>query len=205
MEIGANWELYAGDLSLRTALARTEKYNERNTDIDTANGSYLLSGKHHTDALEFEIAGRITPQWQGFTDIGFLRAVIDQSSSNVTGQLEVGQNPGLSPSRQANLFTHLPNRRQMARGRRLYRRQPEQAGQQRDQPEPGARLCQDRCAGRIPRQRGQHGQTEHRQPVGQGVLQHAVPGFCRAWRRTQCSADTDQPVLGPQRLPSSII
>ncbi|WP_143093309.1 TonB-dependent siderophore receptor [Polaromonas sp. OV174] len=105
MEIGAKWELYDGDLSFRTALARTEKYNERNTDIDTANNSYLLSGKRHTDALEFEIAGRITPQWDVFAGLGFLKAVIDQSGSNPAGQLEVGQNPGLSPSRQATLFT----------------------------------------------------------------------------------------------------
>ncbi len=105
MEIGAKWELYGGDLSLRTALARTHKYNERNTDIDTANNSYLLSGKRHTDALEFEVAGRITPQWDVFAGIGFLRAVIDQSGSNPAGQAEVGENPGLSPSRQATLFT----------------------------------------------------------------------------------------------------
>jgi len=65
----------------------------------------LLSGKRHTDALEFEIAGRITPQWDVFAGIGFLRAVIDKSDSNAAGQLEVGKNPGLSPSRQANLFT----------------------------------------------------------------------------------------------------
>lgn len=105
MEIGAKWELYDGDLSFRTALARTEKYNERNTDIDTANNAFLLSGKRHTNALEFEIAGRITPQWDVFAGIGFLKAVIDQSGSNAAGQAEVGQNPGLSPSRQANLFT----------------------------------------------------------------------------------------------------
>ena len=105
MEIGAKWELYDGDLSFRTALARTEKYNERNTDIDTATASYLLSGKRHTDALEFEIAGRITPQWDIFAGIGFLSARIDQSGSNAAGQAEVGQNPGLSPSRQATLFT----------------------------------------------------------------------------------------------------
>jgi catecholate siderophore receptor len=105
MEIGAKWELYGGDLSLRTALARTDKYNERNTDIDTANNAYLLSGKRHTNALEFEIAGRITPQWDVFAGIGFLKAVIDQSGSSAAGQAEVGQNPGLSPSRQLNLFT----------------------------------------------------------------------------------------------------
>jgi catecholate siderophore receptor len=105
IEVGAKWELYDGDLSLRTALARTNKYNERNTDIDTANNSYLLSGKRHTDALEFEVAGRITPRWEVFAGLGFLRARIDQAGSNAAGQLEVGQNPGLSPSRQANLFT----------------------------------------------------------------------------------------------------
>ena len=105
MEFGAKWELYGGDLSFRTALARTEKFNERNTDIDTANNAYLLSGKRHTNALEFEIAGRITPQWDVFAGLGFLKAVIDQSGSSAAGQLEVGQNPGLSPTRQANLFT----------------------------------------------------------------------------------------------------
>ncbi len=105
MEIGAKWELYDGDLSLRTALTRTDKYNERNTDIDTANNSYLLSGRRHTDALEFEVAGRLTPNWDVFAGLGFLRAVIDQAGSNAAGQAEVGQNPGLSPSRQATLFT----------------------------------------------------------------------------------------------------
>ncbi|MEO7160286.1 MAG: TonB-dependent siderophore receptor [Polaromonas sp.] len=105
LEIGAKWELFGGDLSLRTALARTDKYNERNTDIDTASNSYLLSGRRHTDALEFEVAGRITPQWDVFAGIGLLRAVIDKAGSNPAGQLEVGENPGLSPSRQANLFT----------------------------------------------------------------------------------------------------
>ena len=105
LEVGAKYELYEGDLSLRWALARTDKYNERNTDIDTASNSYLLSGRRHTDALEFEVAGRITPEWEIFAGLGFLRAVIDQSGSNPAGQLEVGQNPGLSPSRQANLFS----------------------------------------------------------------------------------------------------
>ena len=105
IEVGAKWELFEGDLSLRTALARTDKYNERNTDIDTATNSYLLSGKRHTNALEFEVAGRINPQWEIFAGLGFLRAVIDQAGSNADGQAEMGQNPGLSPSRQATLFS----------------------------------------------------------------------------------------------------
>ncbi|WP_431096932.1 TonB-dependent receptor [Polaromonas aquatica] len=101
-EIGAKWELYGGDLSIRAALARTEKYNERNTDVATASPTnFLLSGKRHTDALEFEVAGRITPQWDVFAGIGFMKARIDKT----TAVAELGQNPGLSPSRQANLFT----------------------------------------------------------------------------------------------------
>ena len=40
-----------------------------------------------------------------FAGVGFLKAVIDKAGSNAAGQAEVGQNPGLSPSRQATLFT----------------------------------------------------------------------------------------------------
>jgi len=105
IEVDAKRGLYKGDLSLRTALTRTDKNNERNTDIDTATNCYLLSGKRHTDALEFEVAGRINPQWDIFAGLGFLRAVINQAGSNEAGQAEVGQNSGLSPSRQATLFS----------------------------------------------------------------------------------------------------
>ena len=34
-----------------------------------------------------------------------MKAVIDQAGSNAAGQAEVGQNPGLSPTRQATLFS----------------------------------------------------------------------------------------------------
>lgn len=107
LEIGAKWELLEGDLSLRTALARTDKFNERNTDTTTVPGgtAYLLSGQRHTDALEFEIAGRITPNWDIFAGMVFMRGVIDQAGSSVASQLTVSQNPGLTPDRQANLWT----------------------------------------------------------------------------------------------------
>lgn len=107
VEIGAKWELNHGDLSLRTALARTDKYNERSTDIETVPGgnSFLLSGQRHTDSLEFEVAGRFTPQWDIFAGIVFMRGVIDQAGSSAASQLTVGQNPGLTPDRQATLWT----------------------------------------------------------------------------------------------------
>jgi catecholate siderophore receptor len=107
IELGAKWELAEGDLSLRTALARTDKYNERNTDTtQSADGTqYLLSGQRHTDALEFEVAGRLSPQWDIFGGLVFMRAVIDQAGSSDTEALKVGQNPGLTPARQANVWT----------------------------------------------------------------------------------------------------
>jgi catecholate siderophore receptor len=107
IELGAKWELAEGDLSVRTALARTDKYNERNTDTtQSADGTqYLLSGQRHTDALEFEIAGRLTPQWDIFGGLVLMRAVIDQAGSSDAEALKVGQNPGLTPSRQGNVWT----------------------------------------------------------------------------------------------------
>lgn len=105
IEIGAKWELYNGDISLRTALARTDKYNERNTDINQATGEFLLTGQRHTNSLEFEVAGRLNPQWDVFAGIVFMTGVIDKAGSSVAAQATVGLNPGLIPNRQANLWT----------------------------------------------------------------------------------------------------
>ncbi|MFC5499614.1 TonB-dependent receptor [Caenimonas terrae] len=105
IEIGAKWELWDGDLSLRTALARTDKYNERNTDVNQASGEFLLSGQRHTDALEFEVTGRITPLWDIFAGVAFMHAVIDKAGSSASAQATVGMNPGLAPKRQASLWS----------------------------------------------------------------------------------------------------
>jgi catecholate siderophore receptor len=105
IEVGAKWELWDGDLSLRTALARTDKFNERNTDVNQDTGAFLLSGRRHTDSLEFEVAGRINPRWDVFAGIAFMHGVIDKAGSSPGAQATVGLNPGLTPKRQANLWT----------------------------------------------------------------------------------------------------
>jgi catecholate siderophore receptor len=105
IELGAKWELWDGDLSLRTALARTTKYNERNTDVNQATGEFLLSGARHTDSLEFEVAGRFTPKWDVFAGLVFMHGVIDKAGSAPAAQATVGLNPGLTPRMQANLWT----------------------------------------------------------------------------------------------------
>lgn len=76
LEAGAKWELFDGDLSLRAALYRAQKFYERNTDLEQANVA-LLSKKRHTDGIEFEAAGRITSRWEVFGGVAFMDARID--------------------------------------------------------------------------------------------------------------------------------
>lgn len=99
MEIGARWDMSRG-LSLRAALFRTEKTNERNTDPLVAD-AFLLSGKRSTQGVEFEAAGRITPAWEVFGGFAIMDAQIDESiNAN-----EVGNWPLYTPPYTANLWT----------------------------------------------------------------------------------------------------
>lgn len=84
IEIGAKWELMDGDLSLRTALFRSEKTNERNTDVASPD-QYLLTGKRHTDGIELEVAGRVTSAWEVFTNIALMSANIDKAAGTSAG------------------------------------------------------------------------------------------------------------------------
>jgi len=98
-EIGAKWDLLNHSLSLRTALFRTEKTNERNTD--QANTSVqLLSGKRHTDGIELEASGRVTSKWEIFGGISLMKARIDKHI-NPYG---VGLTPINTPSVSGNFW-----------------------------------------------------------------------------------------------------
>ncbi|MES1264356.1 MAG: TonB-dependent receptor, partial [Variovorax sp.] len=112
IELGAKWEMLDGDLSVRTSVARTDKFNERNTDVNQATGEFLLSGRRHTDSLEFEVTGRINAQWEVFGGVAFMHAVIDKAGSSAAARATVGLNPGLAPNRQGNLWVvYSPNER----------------------------------------------------------------------------------------------
>ena len=95
IELGAKYELFDGNLSLRTALFRTEKLNERNTDLANQTVS-LLSGRRHTDGIEIEWAGRINPRWDVFGALSFMRASIDVASGQQLNTL--GKRPINTPS-----------------------------------------------------------------------------------------------------------
>lgn len=102
VEAGAKWDLADGELSLRTAVFRTIKLDERNTDLALANVA-VLSGERHTDGIELEAAGRITPQWQVFAGVALLSSNVDRAS----GQQAAAQDkrPINTPRYTANLWT----------------------------------------------------------------------------------------------------
>lgn len=90
IELGAKFDLLDGDLALRTALFRTEKTNERNTDLSNPT-VFLLNGKRHTDGVEIELAGRITKDWEVFGALAVLRGKVDEASG------QQGPNKGKKP------------------------------------------------------------------------------------------------------------
>ncbi len=102
IELGGKWDLAEGDLSLRTAVFRSEKTNERNTDLTSS--AVTLSGKRHTDGVEVEAAGRLTQNWEVFASAAWFRAEIDQAGIGAS-QNAVGKRPGNTPAHAYSLWT----------------------------------------------------------------------------------------------------
>ena len=104
LEVGSKFELFEGKSLLGVAAFYSEKYNERNTDVDSATNQYLLSGKRHAAGMEFNFAGRITPAWEVFYNHTWIPvARIDVSSA--TGNMKQGDRPGLTPEHSASLWS----------------------------------------------------------------------------------------------------
>jgi catecholate siderophore receptor len=93
-EVGAKWEVMDGALSLRTSLSRSEKTNERNTDLES--NIAVLSGARHTDALELEVIGEITPEWEVFSAFAYMEANIDKHA-NTAANGKVTSDEGREP------------------------------------------------------------------------------------------------------------
>ena len=110
IEIGGKFELFEDRASLGVALFRSEKFNERNTDSDTAATQYLLSGKRHATGMEFNLSGRINPKWDIFYNHTWIpSARIDESNvapnGTGTGAQVAGDRPALTPKHSASLWT----------------------------------------------------------------------------------------------------
>lgn len=81
VEVGAKWLFLDGDLTFRTALYRTTKDWERNADLEAT--AAILTKKRRTDGLEFELAGKITDNWEVFSGLAFMDAKILEVAENV--------------------------------------------------------------------------------------------------------------------------
>ena len=109
-ELGGKFELFDKQASLGAALFHSEKYNERNTDPDSAAAQMLLSGKRHATGMEFNFAGRLTPAWEVFYNHTWIpEARIDESNVALnpagTGAQVQGDRPALTPRHSASLWT----------------------------------------------------------------------------------------------------
>ncbi|MDB5744474.1 MAG: outer membrane protein precursor, TonB-dependent receptor-like protein [Polaromonas sp.] len=110
IEVGGKFELFEKRASLGVSLFHSEKYNERNTDPDTASAQNVLSGKRHATGMEFNLAGRITPKWEVFYNHTWIpEAKIDESNvvpnAAGTGAQVRGDRSALTPKHSASLWT----------------------------------------------------------------------------------------------------
>lgn len=108
IEIGGKWELLAQRASVGVAVFRTEKFNERNTDPDSAATQMLLSGKRHATGVEINAAGQLSTRWDVFYNHTWIpEATIDQCnaqtcSGNAPRQ---GDRPGLTPEHSLSVWS----------------------------------------------------------------------------------------------------
>ena len=104
-EIGAKWDLADGDATLRAAVFRTEKLNERNTDALSPDVA-ILYAKRHTDGVEVEVAGRLSEKWEVFAGATLMDPKIDQGwANNAPTDANSGVIPKYTPKRTANIWT----------------------------------------------------------------------------------------------------
>lgn len=109
-EIGGKFDLFDKRALLGIAAFYSEKYNERNTDPDSAAAQELLSGKRHAAGMEVNLAGRITPKWEVFFNHTWIpSARIDESNvvpaASGGGAQVKGDRPGLTPRHSGSLWT----------------------------------------------------------------------------------------------------
>ncbi|KQP22755.1 TonB-dependent receptor [Pseudorhodoferax sp. Leaf267] len=97
IEIGAKLDWLDGQLSTRGALFRTTKYNERTTDSDFAGTFPVLSGQRHSQGVELDVVGKITPALEVYMSYAYTHeAKIDKVGTAVAAGI-VGSPVGLTP------------------------------------------------------------------------------------------------------------
>ncbi len=105
IEVGAKLDSADKRYTTRWAVFQSTKFNERNTDPDSAATTFLLSGKRHTTGLEVDASGLITPKWEVYGSYMWMPdAMIDESNSTTSGARQ-GERPGLTPIHSGTVWT----------------------------------------------------------------------------------------------------
>jgi catecholate siderophore receptor len=105
-EVGTKLDLFDNNLSVSLSAFRTEKYNERNNDPDSAADRQLLSGKRHVKGVDIDIAGRLASGWEAFLSYTWIpKARIDESNVTTGNGQRKGDRPGLTPKRSASFWS----------------------------------------------------------------------------------------------------
>ena len=98
IEIGAKLDMADKRFTTRLALFQSTKYNERNTDPDSAATALLLSGQRHASGLEIDLTGRLTPAWEIYGSYMWMPdAVIDIAAPTAGAGDRAGERPALTP------------------------------------------------------------------------------------------------------------
>ncbi|WP_210545767.1 TonB-dependent siderophore receptor [Rhodoferax sp. PAMC 29310] len=98
IEFGAKLDTADKRFTTRLALFHSTKFNERNTDPDSAATAMLLSGKRHTVGFEIDITGRLTNEWEVYGSYMWMpTANIDVAAATATAGERTGERPSLTP------------------------------------------------------------------------------------------------------------
>ncbi len=202
IEIGGKFEMFERRALLGVAVFYSEKYNERNTDPDTAAAQQLLSGKRHAAGVEFNLAGRITPKWEVFFNHTWIpEAKIDESNAAAGRRTAAVPRcraiaPRLTPTHSGSLWTTYRVAAAAAPGRRPELPQPAAPGRRAPRDAPAASSPSMRWPS-TPSTTCWSAQAERDQPDEQAVRRHAVPRASTGPARAPRGADAQDAVLKP--------
>lgn len=118
IEFGAKLDSADKRYTTRFALFHSTKFNERNTDPDSAAATQILSGRRSTAGIEIDLTGRLTPKWEIFGSYMWMpHAKVDaaapcppgatmQTCSQFSGTTNAeGSRPGLTPIHSGTVWS----------------------------------------------------------------------------------------------------
>lgn len=105
-EIGAKLDSADKRFTTRLAIFHSTKFNERNTDPDSAATAMLLSGQRHTTGFEIDTTGRLTDKWEVYGSYMWTpTAVIDIAAPTAQAGEKQGERPALTPVHSGTVWT----------------------------------------------------------------------------------------------------